>query len=134
HFDRCIANLETLLGLYVDVLQHDINHRRLGQADDDAGPVAIDRLHVLDPDVVEVRRQTLHRLSRYRTLGHHLRVVLADQDRRTNVVHGDVLEAEVRDIVSAVAIGLDANPLVGSLEADALRMNALHAAGDFAAD
>ncbi len=67
-------------------------------------------------------------------LGERLGVVGADEDGGVYVLHGDVFEGDVVDLVAAVAVGLDADALVGAFEVDALGVDIVRAAGDLAAD
>src|SRR6185437_13413567 len=129
-----IANLKSLGGLDVDVLQLNVGNVRLRQADDDTGPWAVDALHILNADVVEVRGEALHGGGSDRAVRHGLRVVLADEDGGFHPVHFNVLEGDIGNVVATVAIGLDADALVRPLEMDALGMDVLRAAGDLTPD
>src|SRR6185437_1767179 len=92
------------------------------------------RLEVLDADVVEKRRQPGDWLGRIVTLRRHPGIEFRDQDSGLHPRHGDVPERDVADITATVAIGLDADALVGVLETDALGMDVLCPARDLAAD
>ncbi len=134
HVDGAVTDLEPLLGLDVDVFKSDVEDWRLGKADDDPGPVAVGGLYILDADVVEVGGEPGDGSGGDFAFGHDLGVVLADENGGADILHEDVLEAEVGDVGAAVAVGFDADALVGAFEADVFRMHALYASGDFAAD
>ena len=115
--------------------QNNICDRRFRQADDRASHRSACCGDVLKHDVVEVRREArdwrgLHGAVRRQDAG----IVLADHERVLHVLHVDVAEDEVRDIVAAIAISLDANAVVGAVEVNALGENVARAAGDLAAD
>ncbi len=61
-------------------------------------------------------------------------IVLANHERIFHVLHVDIAEDDVEDFVAAVAIGLDANAVVGAVEVDALGEDVARASGEFAAD
>lgn len=126
--------MHALFGLDVDVFEDDILDGGFGEADDDAGPAAVDGFNVFDGDVVEVGGEALDGFGGDFTFGQGLWVVLADEDGGFDVFHGDVLEDDVGDVGSAVAVGLDAYALVGAFEVDAFRADVLCASGDFGAD
>ena len=116
------------------ILQRQPLHQRLRQSDNRPRRIASRRGYILNQNVVELRRQPPHRLGRHLARGRRVRIVLRNQDRRLHILHRDVLEREVRDIVAPVARRLDADPLVRPFEVDALGMDVLHATRDLTAD
>ena len=83
---------------------------------------------------MEVRRQTRNRLRRFSRGRQNFGIVLADYQGVLHVLHLDVAEEEVANIVAAVAIGLYADAIVRALEMNALSADILYASGDLAAD
>ena len=53
---------------------------------------------------------------------------------RRRRLHGDVFEADVVDLISTIAVGLDADGLVGAFEVDALGVDVVGAARDLGSD
>src|SRR5580704_15548128 len=85
-------------------------------------------------EIMKERRQAADRLRPVVGGRLYLRVVFRNQDAGPDILHVDVLEKEAADIMAAVAIGLDADSLVGPLEMDAFGPDVLRAARQLAAD
>ncbi len=130
-----IADGQPRFAAEIDVLKNDIGDRRFRQADDGAGHGGAGCSDIFDHDVVEVRREARDRRGRHGSFGRqNARIILADDERVLHVFHVDVAEDEIADVVAAVAIGLDANAVVGAVEVNALGEDVARAAGDLAAD
>ena len=104
-----------------------------GEADDGSSGLATGGGDVLNRDVVEVGGEPGDGSCGYLAGGKDLRVVLTDDDGIFNVLHIHVAEGDVADIGSAVAVGFDADAVVGTIEVDAFGEDVLSSAGDFTA-
>src|SRR6185312_13288802 len=62
------------------------------------------------------------------------RIIFRDQDRGLHAFHRDVLEEQMTHVMAAIAVGLDADALIGALELDAFGADILGAARQLAAD
>ena len=132
--DVGVANGQTTVGAEVDVAEGDTGDGSLRETDDGSGGLATGGRDVLNRDVVEVRGEAGDGGRGYLSGGEDLGVVLADDESVFDVLHVDVAEGDVADVGSAVAVGFDANAVVGSVEVNALSEDVLRSSGDFAAD
>lgn len=115
-------------------MQEDSGDGGFGEADDGSGGLAAGGRDVLNRDVVEVGGEAGDRRRRYVAGGEDPGVVLADDQSVFDVLHIDVAEDDVTDIGTAVAVGFDANTVVGAVEVNSLDEDVLRTSGDLAAD
>jgi len=85
-------------------------------------------------ETVKEGRQTPDGLGPVVDEGLYIRVIFGDPDAGVDILHVDVLEEEAAHIMAAVAVGVDADAVVGAFEVDALSPDGLGAGRQFAAD
>jgi hypothetical protein len=83
-------------------------------------------------EIMKEWRQTPDSLEPVVGEGLYIRVIFGDAG--ADILHVDVLEEDAAHIMAAVAVGLDADALVGAFEMDALGLDVLGAARRFTAD
>ncbi len=110
--------------------------RRFRQADDGAGHLCTGGGEILERDVVKVRCEARDRrgCDHFARRRQNVRIVLADHERILHILHVDVAEDKIADVVAAIAIGFYANAVVGAVKVNALGDNVVRAAGNLAAD
>ncbi len=130
-----VADGQSFFAAEIDIRQDNVGDGRFRQADNRAGHGSASCGDVLEHDVVEVRREARDGRGLHGAFGRQdAGIVFADHKRVFHILHINVAEDEVRDIVAAVAIGLDANAVIGAIEVNALGENVARATGDLAAD
>ena len=83
---------------------------------------------------MEARGQPRDGLRRFRIGRKDFWIILADHQSVLHVLHLYVAKEQMAHIVTAIAIGLNANAIVRALEVNALGTNVLHAARNLTAD
>lgn len=123
-----------MLGADVNIAEDHAGDGGFGEAVDGSGGGDASGGQVFDQDVVEVRGEAGDGCGGYIAGRSDFGVVLADDEGVLDVLHVDVAEDEVADVVAAVAVGFNADTVVGLVEVDALGGDVLGAADDFTTD